>query len=149
MLEREAILEEFWKRLASVDGVKFTARNPSAPPSLEDLPVIQFFELNDSVVEPSSRGASARPIYKRELQLVVEVFIKAEQEASSTKELGLFVQEVKKALFTDGVTLGRRSVELSEIETGRILRPAVGGPIIGVGLAYKIRYIENIQTLFT
>lgn len=149
MIEREAIIEEFWRRMALVDGVRFTARNPMVPPSIDDLPAIQFFELSDSVITPNSRGASQRPVYRRELQLVAEAFIKAESEASSTMELALFVNEVKKALYVDGITLGRKHVELSEMEASRVIRPIVGGPVIGIGLTFKIRYVEDTQTLFS
>lgn len=147
MLERENIMVELWRRMANVEGVVYTARNPSKPPAVEDMPAIQLFELRDAVVDASARGG--RPIYKRKLEVIAEIYVKADNDASATHELGLFLQAVRKAVFVDGESLHGVCSHIEETEMSRVLRPLVGGPIVGVGLAYVITYIENIQTLFT
>ena len=146
MREREVTIAKLWSRMSEVPGVSFTARNPVAPPSIENLPAIQFFELGDGVVRMTRRGGY--PVYVRELTVVVEPFIKASTEAASSKELGEFVQEVKKKIYEGGVTLGGTCSELEEVDCSRILRPPVGEHVTGIGIALKITYIENIAALF-
>lgn len=146
MLEREAIIAELWKRLALVDGVVFTARNPKQSPAESDLPAIMIFELGDAVVEESMRGGY--PIYRRALDVIIEAYVKPNDEQSASKELGLFVQEIKKQVYAGGTNLGKKCSTISETDAGRILRPPIGSPVIGVGLAFKITYVENIQLLF-
>lgn len=148
MLEREELIEELWRRLASVEGVAYTARNPKAEPNESNMPCVQFFELDDDPKPAQSRGgAVAYPVYKRELKVIVEAFVKGTTEASSSKELGLFVQEVKKALYTNGNVLIPNCFFI-EVEGSRILRPPTGGNIIGIGLVLQVSYIEDTSRLF-
>jgi len=144
--ERELIIAELWERLANVTGVVYTARNPKKPPSAESLPAIQFFELGDLVEEASSRGGY--PAYRRRVTVVIECFIAGSSESAATKELGAFVQEMKKKVYEGGATLGRRC-SISERDASRILRPPAGSHVAGVGIAFEIRYVENISTLIT
>lgn len=147
MREREEIIQELWSRLAGVPGVAFTARNPKDPPSIKDMPCIQFFETEDTVESSSRRGGSSYPNHRRRMSVVVEAFMAAEEEGSSSKELGTFVQNLKKTLYVDGVTLGGLC-EIREVRTGRILRPPIGGAVVGVGLTFEIRYVEDVGRLF-
>lgn len=144
MLERERILVELWKRLASVTGVQSTGRNPSKEPSVSDLPTIQFFEFPDVVERFDWRGGY--PVYRRRLTVVIEVFIAPSAEGAATAELGNFVKEVKKKLYSDGGTLGGLC-DLKETEMSRIYRPPVGEFVIGVGMTVDIRYVEDTAKL--
>lgn len=146
MIEREILIQELWSRLSSVSGVTSTARNPKKTPSVEDFPCIQFFELNDLVIKESSRGGY--PIYLRNLEVAIDSYMKATSEQSATKELGLFVQEVKKKIYQGGVNLGRKCQIIKEVESSRVLRPPVGENSIGLGLAFNILYTEEIGKLF-
>jgi len=146
MLERETAIVELWKRLAGVTGVLYTARNPVIPPKVEQMPCIQFFELGDTVEKMSMRGGY--PIYGRVLTVVVEPFVNATAEGASTKEMIEFVKLVKKAVYTGGPTLGGKCSEIHEVDASRVLRPDVGAPVSGIGLAFEIRYNEEISKLF-
>lgn len=145
MLERERILAELWSRMSEVTGVAYTARNPKAPPNTDDLPAIQFFEFDDEVEEASSRGGY--PSYKRTFDLILEVFIAGSSESSSSKELGAFVQEVKKKLYAGGPTLGK-TCSFKESKSTRVLRPPAGENVAGIGIKLEIRYVEDIAALF-
>lgn len=148
MLERELIIEELWSRLASVKGVMYTARNPKAEPNTNDMPCVQFFELPDDPTPAQSRGGvGAYPVYKRTLKVIIESFVKGTTEASSSKELGEFMQEVKKALYTNGNVLVKDSFFV-ETEGSRIMRPPTGENIVGIGMVLEITYIEDISKLF-
>lgn len=135
MFERELIIAEWWKRCANTVGVKFTARNPKDPPNDENMPCILFFEGEDIVEQISSRGASGFPTFRRRLQLITSLFMIGDSEASSTKEMGLWVQAFKKSLYADGTNLGGRlGCSIEETSMGRVVRPPVGAAYIGVEL---------------
>lgn len=148
MLERELIIQELWRRLAAVPGVAYTARNPKAEPSVDNMPCIQFFELDDKPEKHDHRGATAYPAYRRTFQVVVEAFVKGSSDAAASKELGEFMQAVKKSLYTGGNVLHPNSFFL-ETEMSRMLRPPVGDNVIGVGIVLTIQYVEDISKLFT
>lgn len=145
MREREILIAEFWKRIASVTGVVKTARNPSDNPSTDDFPAIQFFELDDKVMQSGRRGGY--PIYQRTLMLTVEAFIAATSESASSKELGAFVQEAKKKIYAGGNNLNKTCNEITELGCTRVLRPPVGKNSVGIGIIFEIKYIENITTI--
>ena len=145
MLEREQLAQELWSRLASVEGVKYTARNPKAEPGVENLPAIQFFELEDQIEQVSQRGGY--PVYKRKLKVVLEAFIAATTEPSSSQELGAFIEKVKKALYGSGNSLSKTST-FTEEAGSRVLRPPTGNNTIGLGMVLKVQYIEDTGALF-
>ena len=89
------------------------------------------------------------PAYIRRLEVVIDSYIPGTTEESATKELGLFIQEVKKKIYQGGVTLGGKCKSIKEIESSRVLRPPVGENSIGLGLAFNILYVEEIGKLFT
>jgi hypothetical protein len=140
MLERETILREFWKRMSAVTGVAYTARNPKKPPSINSLPAIQIFEFTDRVLGTSQRGGY--PIYKRRMTVVAESFISASKEGASSAEIMAFLLLLKKSLYADGGTLGGLC-SLRETETSRVLRPATGGNVSGVGVSFELDYVED------
>jgi len=146
MLERESIIRELWKRMSAVEGVAYTARNPKAPPSVDDLPAIQFFELPDKVISVSQRGSY--PTYKRIIQVALEVVIAGTTEASTSKELGEFVQKTKKKLYEGGMTLGGRNCLLQETGATRVMRPPAGDNVSMIGFDLEIQYIEDTALLF-
>jgi hypothetical protein len=148
VLEREQVIGELWQRLSGVKGVAYTARNPKAEPSVNDMPCIQFFELPEKAEPVQSRGgSSAYPAYKRVLQVAVEVFVKGTSEAACSQELWAFMEEVKKALYVRGNVLIPNSFFI-EVEGSRMLRPPTGENIIGVGMALEITYVEDTSKLF-
>lgn len=142
MIQREAIIQALWSRFAAVDGVVFTARNPKDPPSIENLPCIQFFELGDVVTKPSRRGATQKPSYQRVLTVVAEVFMVAQTESSASNEMMDMLEKVKSQVYSDGNSLGGLC-EIVELESSRVLRPPIGGPVIGLGIAFEIKYFED------
>lgn len=148
MLEREQLIQELWRRLAAVTGVKYTARNPKAEPSVNDMPCIQFFELEDEPTKTNSRGVSQNMAYRRKMKVVVEAFVKGTTDASASQDLGKFMQELKKSLYTGGNTLIANS-EFLETGMSRMLRPPVGDNVIGVGIVLEIQYVEDIGKLFS
>ena len=147
MFEREIAIAELWNRMASVSGVKYTTRNPKAPPSIDDMPTINIFELDDEVVSKSMRGGY--PIYKRRLQIILEAFIVGSSESASTKELGLFLRKMRKKLYEGGVNLGGKCAEISETTQTRVLRPPTGEHTVGIGLSFDMIYIEEISKLMS
>jgi len=144
-MQREKICREFWRRIDSTPGVNYTARNPSKVPAPEDAPIIQFFELNDMVLEARQRGASQLPSYRRELTIVCEFFVSGSTEELASAELLLFVQAARLKIFEGGTNLGRLGA-ISEAEDGRILRPPTGENLIGVGKAFTIEYVDDVAT---
>ena len=147
MLEREIAIAELWRRMNSVSGVKYTTRNPKAPPSIDDMPTINIFELEDEVVGESMRGNY--PIYKRRLPIVLEVFITGSSESAATKELGLFLKEMRKKLYEGGANLGGRCAKITETTQTRVLRPPTGEHTVGIGLSFDMIYIEDISKLMS
>lgn len=147
MQDRESIVAEFWKRMSQVSGVTYTARNPKAEPAVSDLPAILFFELDDMVEGFSSRGGSQYPQLTRKLNFVVETYIKGTTEGAATKELLVFVNEVKKKVYEAGITLGARCV-VTEKSSSRIYRPPAGDHVIGIGITFDLRYTEDVGKLF-
>jgi len=140
MIEREEIIAELWYRLSTVTGVVSTARNPSIVPDPQQMPCIQFFELEDIVEKVTMRGGF--PVYHRKLTVAIEPFVLASSEQSSTAELIAFVREVKKKVYAGGASLGNRC-SLQEVEASRVLRPPGGTTLTGVGIALVISYIED------
>lgn len=149
MLEREFIIQALWERLSNVTGVNRTARNPVNPPSEEDMPCINFFELEDPVQDKTYRGGKKYPAYKRALRVLLEPFVLGSSEPAASKELGAFVQETKKSLYAGGNTLGMKGVEMTEVGTGQVLRPPKVEKVAGIGITIEIRYVETIAKLFT
>lgn len=148
MREREYIIQELWRRLALVPGVNFTGRNPKGPPDVDNLPAIVFFEMPDVVEEADMRGATKLPNYRRRMTVVIECYISASTEQSSTLELLNFVKKVKIELYRGGITLGGLCA-FKEVEASRIYRPPAGNHVIGVGFPIEIVYIEDIALLST
>lgn len=146
MTQREKILQELWGRMSEVGGVVYTARNPKAPPKASDFPAIQIFELEDVIVKLDMRGGY--PVYRRRLKVVIEPFIEASSESSTTKELGDFIEDVKRKLYEGGASLGGLC-SFKEEEASRVLRPPAGDYVSGISISLAIDYIEDTQTLFT
>jgi len=140
MLEREQIIQELWRRIAGVSGVKFTARNPSVPPSSENVPSIEFFELPDNVTDTTTRGGV--PVMKRKLQVAIEVFIAGSKDSAASKELMAFVKTVKAALYAGGPTFGGLC-SWKEVEASRVMRPETGANLAGIGIVIEIMYVED------
>lgn len=145
--EREEIITRLWSRMASVTGVKSTARNPSNPPKESELPRINIFEGDDVVVKESSRGASQKPHYNRDWTVVLETFIRATSEKAGSKELSAFMSLVKSRLYDGGITLGLRNVSVQEKSSTGLLRAPDLDLVMGIGLVLSVRYVEDCATL--
>lgn len=146
MIEREAIMAELWRRMTLVSSGIYTTRNTKVALKLENLPAIQLFEGPDTVVEKSSRGG--HPIYKRVLNVQIELCINATSEGAASKEIGEFLDDCKKQLYVGGTTLDRKCAEFSEVEIGAIVRPPIGENAIAVGFEIEVLYIEEVSKLF-
>jgi len=144
MLHRENIIRELWRRMELVEGVQYTARNPKKPPNVGDLPAIQFFEFQDRVLETSQRGGY--PIYKRTLPVIIESFVAGSSEFAATKDELAFLENLYKQLYAGGATLGKRC-SFVEKELSRVLRPATGGHVAGLGMTLEIVYVENMADI--
>lgn len=145
MSEREDIVSELWLRLSAVEGVAFTARNPKVEPNVDNMPCIQFWEMEDVVEGSTQRGGY--PSYKRALRVVVESFVKSQSDAAASQDLNAFISEVKAQIYREPAALGGLC-NITEIESSRMLRPPVGENIIGQGIVFEFRYIETISKLF-
>jgi len=138
----EAIMAEVWGRMSNVTGVVKVDRNPSKPPSIGDLPVIHLFDQDDTVISKSSRGGY--PVYKRNFTLHIATYISGLTNSSVSKELDLFIIEIKKQLYAGGATLGKTCCDFEEVLTTSYKRPPISGDIIGTGLKFIINYLEDI-----
>jgi len=143
--EREAIIVELQKRLASVEGNNAADRNPESPPDASSMPVINFYELDDNVVKSSQRGGY--PVYTRVLNVVIEPFIQGEERGSETKELQAFCRKLYIKLYEKVGSNAPNSLGglCSFVETAksRVLRPATGPKVAGIGIAIAITYLED------
>lgn len=149
MLEREVAMGVLWSRLASVTGVAYTARNPKAEPGADNMPAIQFFELDDKPEPAQSRGGRrSYPAYKRKLRVVIEAFVAGETEASASSDLAAFIIELKKKLYQNGNVLVPDNAFFEEVDGSRMLRPPTGQNIIGIGIFLDVNYIEDTGKLF-
>jgi hypothetical protein len=141
VLHRERIFTELERRMTEVIGVGYVARNPGKEPSVDDLPSICIFEMEDPVQEVHGRGAA--PVYKREIKVVIEPFIKGSSDALSTKELMLFVKEVKKKIYEAPAGLGKLAHAVVETGASRVHRPPAGDHVAGIGISLTITYVED------
>ena len=144
MLLREQIVAEIEKRMTTVSGVNFVARNPVKEPGDDDFPVVMIFEMPDSVEEISFRGQ--KPSFKRRLQVLIEVFVSGSTVEKGSRELMAFFEEVKRTLYAEPLHLGGLA-SITEDESGRVVRPSAGGKVIGLGTVFSFRYVEDINAL--
>jgi hypothetical protein len=122
-------------------------RNPKQEPAATDMPVISFFEMEDTVVKQTMRGNY--PIYQREVDVITEVFLQPSSEGSATSELMSFLDEVRKKVFEGGVNLHRSCSEITETKMSRVLRPPTGDFVVGAALFFRVVYVDNVAALFT
>lgn len=146
MLKREEIVRELWRRMTTVEGVEYTSRNPDVAPSIDNLPLVNIFELDDRVEKHDMRGGV--PVYFRVLQVVFETFIKGTSAGDSSAELFTFLAKVKTKLYEGGPTLGGLCTVL-EVEQSRVLQPEIGSYVVGIGTVLELRYIEDVKLLTT
>lgn len=146
MIKRENIISEFWERLYNVSGVTRVVRNPTTPVDLSSLPSINILEREDIVTDWTLRGNM--PKYKRRLELAVEAFINGTSEGAATKELMDFVNDIKRAIFADGSSLGGLC-EVRERECSDVAIGAGGEHIRAIGLVFDILYVEDVADIFS
>lgn len=143
--EREAIIIELQSRLAAVEGNLAANRNPDSPPDVLSMPVINFFELVDKVINTSSRGGY--PIYTRVLLVTMEPFIKASERGAESKELFIFNNKLKVKLYEKVGNTAPNSLSglclFQEVDYSRVLRPGSGENVAGIGITIAITYIED------
>jgi hypothetical protein len=143
--KREGIMTELLSRMSSVPSVEWTDRNPEVPPSVENLPAIQLFEMGEDKVMKGFRNKF--PEYECHLTVVIEAFIKGTEAGAETTELNTFIKDLRKKLYAGGATLGGRCLFV-EKEVSRVLRPGLAERVIGLGIVIEIQYIEQTASLF-
>ena len=102
-----------------------------------------LIEMIDNVQKAQNRGGS--PVYMREIQVVVESFVKGSTDALCTKELMAFVQEVKSKVYGAPRGLGKLAHDIFEVQYSRVLRPPSGDHIVGMGIVFNIVYVEDTK----
>jgi len=147
MGQRESAIRELQYRMWNVPGVGLVLRNTSQEPAVSDMPFIGIFELTDRIVEAGRRGGGVLPVYKREVDLVLEIFIAGSTEADASAELADFVSKVRAKLYEGGVTLGKRCSYITETGMSKVLRPPVGGNIAGIGISLTMTYVDDVSAL--
>lgn len=140
-MRREEIVVELIRRLSGIEGVSYVARNPKAPPSIDQLPAITIWELTDNILKHDSRG---RYSHHRKLSLVVEWIIDGTAEGRCSKEAVAYADVVRGAIFVDGISLGQTQCEVREKSFSRVLRPPAGDATAGLGMELEIEYIEAL-----
>jgi hypothetical protein len=150
-LVRDNIIKEVQKRLYEIKttngfdfDVALVTRNPEEEPSPEQMPMCQVFEFPEVTLQNSTRGG--KPIYTKELQIVVESWYNSDSQGSSTPDILKFLKYKRKQLFKDGVSLGGLASEMIEMEVSRVMRPPIGNNIVGIGQVLQIKFIEDFNT---
>ena len=139
-MKRDDILAEMQARLAPLANVY---RNPSEEIAIENMPMINLYELTDSVLDVTMRGRSLYPIYKRQLSVVLEVWIHSE-EGKVNRDIFDLLNQSRRAIYADGVTLGGLAVEVREQEMSKLFRAEIPATA-GIGCLFLITYIDNLN----
>ena len=147
MLKREQIILEFWKRVASVSGMTYTARNPVASPNVDDLPIGNIFDFPAKAVKTAGSSRTGIPIIGFDMSVILEVYMAGTTEYSSTNEFFTFYTEVLKAIYVDGASLGDLKCHIMLNEMTRIFRPPIGGNTVGIGTVFTVSYFEDFNNL--
>lgn len=145
MLKRELIATELWRRLSTLTGYK-TDRNPETPPTAEDMPCVNFYELPDMVT--SSTKGRKHPSYKREFDIAIEIFVKGTTAEASSRALTTAMAEVAKVLYEDPADLGGLG-ELEERGSTRVAVFDAANHIKAIGVGYFVKYQEAVDALFS
>lgn len=146
-IRREAILTELWQRLYTTTGVTRVSRNPDTAVDPDDLPLINMFEREDTILPQGRSMRGGYPAYKRRLLVALEFFYKGTSEESATKELLVFVNAAKKAIFVDGISLGG-ICEIAEIDATEVIMVEGGDHARAIGIGFEIRYAEDVADAF-
>lgn len=153
-MKREEIIQELQRRLNQIKtdngypvSVRYVFRNPDVEPSPDTMPCINLFEMEDSSIELASRSASTPPIIKKNLRVVLEMWVKSTSEGRCSKDVSDFLKSVRQVVFSDGVTLGKYAAMVSEVEVSRMFRPDIQSNVGGIGTVLEFIYIEDFSTL--
>lgn len=146
MLRREQIITELVTRIGETSGISFVARNPSAKPSIDEMPLGNLFDFPAKVVKVSGGGKTALPTYKMAMQTLVEIYISGTTEDLASYELIEFYSGMLSAVFSDGNSLGGLC-EINITEMTRIFRPPIGGNVAGIGTVFTVVYPEDLNLL--
>jgi len=147
MLKREEVILEFWKRVAATAGMQYTARNPVAQPSVDDMPVGNIFDFPAKVTKIIGGSRTSIPIVQFEMTVVLEIFTVGTTEYESTNEFFTFYTEVLKSIFTDGASLGSLNCSIAIQEMTRIFRPPIGSNTVGMGTVFSVKFFEDFNNL--
>jgi hypothetical protein len=147
---RNDILVELQKRLSNISGSPLVLRNPKAPPSSDDFPVIVITSAEDTVADHNRTGDYPR--YIREWDVFISVFIMASVENDdevATTEIDDYLEtKIKKAIYEGGNSLGGKCSEILEEGTGLYVVPPMGEAGIGITAQFLVRYLENTANLY-
>jgi hypothetical protein len=112
------------------------------------MPMTNVFEFPEiSLGEAKRRGASQPPIYTKELTVVMEHWYVSASRGQTTKDVYTYLSSARKAMFSDGITLGRLCSNVEETEVSRIYRPPIGNHVVGIGQVLNFRYVEDFAEL--
>ena len=145
--KREQLLREIESRILVSQGINLV-RNPSVPPSPEDMPYIALYELTDMVTatEGTTHGII---VQKKELTLVIEYYYKGVSNDSVIYDFSESYPQITSALLRnpDGYsmcTLKDLCHKIVEKGATKIFRPVPGQPVVGIGLTFVVEYTETI-----
>ena len=154
-MTRDSIVSEIMRRLLLVkvaNGYTFDTRyvfqNPESEPLVESMPCVNLFEFAEITLDHAkNRGASQPPIYTKEFQVVIESWYASSSLGRTSKDITAFLKSNRKAIFSDGITLGRLCSLIQETEVSRVYRPPIGNNVVGIGQVLTIRFIEDFNSL--
>jgi hypothetical protein len=154
MMQRDEIVVEVQKRLNGITtanghpfDIAYVFRNPEEEPSVNRMPCINIFEFPDITVDEKQRGGSLKPIYKKEFQVVLEMWYVSASAGETSRDIMTFLKSVREVIFEGGITLGGKAKYVKEEEVSRVYRPGIGNNVVGIGQVLSFQYIEDFDTL--
>ena len=154
-MRRNNVIKEVQRRLnliKTANGYAFDIanvfRNPDEEPLPDLMPMSNIFELPEKTSKVKiHRGPKILPVYEKELTLIVEHWYLSDKIPETSRDINIFLREVRKVLFSDGSELGGIVNALVEQEVSRVFRPKVGNPMVGVGQVLTASYLEDFSKL--
>jgi len=154
-MKRENLVVEIMKRLYSIKtangyvfDISMVVRNPENEPEIDHMPMTNLFEFPEITIdETKRRGASQPPIYTKEMTIVLEHWYVSASRGETTKDIYKYLSSARKAIFQDGITLGRLCSGVKETEISRVYRPPVGNNVVGIGQVLSIHFVEDFANL--
>jgi len=154
MMRRELIIRELQGRLNDISivngylvDVAFVFRNPDKEPSPEIMTCVNIFEMEDTTIGLSKRGASLPPVATKNMRVVLEMWGQSASAGRISTDVSDLLNSVRKSIFNDGITLGGVAKMVTEVETSRMFRPKTFNFIGGIGTVIEFIFIEDYSNL--